>query len=474
MLARLPLEYTTFGRAASGPPQPTIFATHPRDSRAFCLEHPDNLHTGMQKLWARFFSPENLTLEDAVAVVHRPREGSIYRPWNRIRVEESREPHTGQPPRAADLAGTDSCKTPWSPVPLHMKFNSSNAAWVKGGGGQGAGQEGGKLARNFWNRVGEGSAKATWDRHHAVQNSFEKFCYCEKVRPSFPLKNEVLQDYASWCDSDRSLKASSIKTYLYSLSKLQQLKGHGPIDFQKIPQLKDFLRGVKNIPREKKHVKKRKAVSFPMLKLIGHTVHQSNWTEYEKTLTWTAFLLCYFGSLRVSELISEEATAFDSEKTLCWKDVVFGEDDVTLHLRSPKVEHAGGDLICFFPLPIPGMCPVAALRRLRLKATAAGLFERERPVFRLESGSCWKRSAFNSTLKSIVGKTGVSGEESKVTGHSFRGGIPSLLATEASPAAEAALKEWGRWRSQAFESYTQFHVATRREIFSRITKLLLK
>jgi hypothetical protein len=68
----------------------------------------------------------------------------------------------------------------------------------------------------------------------------------------------------------------------------------------------------------------------------------------------------------------------------------------------------------------------------------------------------------------------VSGEDSKVTGHSFRGGIPSLLALQASPAAEAALKEWGRWRSQAYESYTQFHIATRKNIFDRITKLLLK
>ena len=473
MLAQLPLEYTTFGRAASGPPQPTIFSTHPRDTRAYCLEHPENLHTGMQKLWARFFSPENLTLEDAVAVVHRPREGSIYRPWNRIRVEETREPHTGPPPRAADLAGTR--KKLFAPVPLHMKFNKSNAGWVNGGGGnKGKGEGGERLARNFWNRVAEGSAKATWDRHHAVKNSFDKFCNSESVSPEFPLKNVTLQNYASWCDTERSLKSSSIKTYLYSLSKLQQLKGHGPIDFQKIPQLKDFLRGVKNLPKTDKNLRKRKAVSFPMLKLIGNTVNNSDWTDYEKTLTWTAFLICYFGSLRVSEIISEETFVFDVDRTLCWKDVVFGKEDITLHLRSPKVEHVGGDLICLFSFPVPGLCPVAAMRRLEAKATAVGLCEREKPVFRLESGSCWRRSAFNNTLRSVVERTGVSGEESKVTGHSFRGGIPSLLAAEATPAAETALKEWGRWRSQAFESYTQFHVATRREIFSRITKLLLK
>jgi len=138
------------------------------------------------------------------------------------------------------------------------------------------------------------------------------------------------------------------------------------------------------------------------------------------------------------------------------------------------MEHKGGDLICLFPFPVPGVCPVAALRRLKAKAMAAGLCGAEEPVFRLESGACWKRAAFNNTLRAVVGKTGVTGEDSKLTGHSFRGGIPSLLAAEATPAAEAALKEWGRWRSQSYEAYTQFHIATRKEIFSRITTLLLK
>jgi hypothetical protein len=468
MLARLPLDYTVFGRAGSGPPQPTIFTTHPRDTRAFCLSHPDNLTTGMQKLWARFFSPENLTLDDAVALVHRPREGSIYRPWNRIRVEDDREPITGPPPRASDLAGTEGKL--FNPVPLHMKFNKNNAEWLK------CGQcgKGETLENNFWNRVAEGSAKTTWARHHAVEKSFKQFCDSENVKMVFPCKIQTLQQYASWCDKNRKLKATSIKTYLYSLSKLQQLKGFGPIDFKSIPQLKDFLRGVKNVPRSAKLTKKRKAISYPMLKLLGNVIGNSDWSSYEKTMTWTAYLLSFFGSLRIGELISDEETVFDTEKTLCWKDIVFGGDGFTLHVRSPKVEHVGGDLVCFFMFPVPGLCPVSAIRRLQAKAKAAGLYKMEGPVFRLESGACWSRAAFNNTLRSVVDRTGVAGGESKLTGHSFRGGIPSVLATEASPAAEAALKEWGRWRSQAYEHYTQFHVATRREIFNRISKLLLK
>ena len=425
----------------------------------------------MQKLWARFFSPENLTLEDAIAIVHRPREGSIYRPWNRIRVEDPRPPLPGPPPRTGNLAGTG--KNVIEPVPLHMKFNKSNASWLCDSCKTGQNQTG-TLNKNFWNRVAEGSAKATWDRHHAVEKSFKKFCISENVEMKFPCDNETLQNYASWCDKNRSLKSSSIKTYLYSLSKLQQLNGFGPINFQRIPQLKDFLRGVKNVPRSNKVLKHRKAVSFPMLKLLGNVISLSNWSAYEKTMTWTSYLLSFFGSLRISELISEEETAFDTDRTLCWKDITFGDGGVTLRIRSPKMEHVGGDLVCFFPFPIQGLCPVSALKRWRDRAMAAGLYQKEGPVFRLESGVCWNRAGFNHTLKSFVQKTGVSGGESKVTGHSFRGGIPSVLATEASPAAEAALKEWGRWRSQAFECYTQFHVATRREIFNRISKLLLK
>ena len=146
----------------------------------------------------------------------------------------------GPPPRGGDLAGTR--RNIFNPVPLHLKFNQNNAKWLEESSKS---IENETLSRNFWNRVVEGSAKATWDRHQAVEKSFKKFCNSENLEAVFPCSNDILQKYASWCDKSRSLKSSSIKTYLYSLSKLQQLKGFGPINFQNIPQLKDFLRGVK-------------------------------------------------------------------------------------------------------------------------------------------------------------------------------------------------------------------------------------
>ena len=126
MLARLPLSYTAFGRASGGPPRPIMYANHARDAKAACVQRPEAALGGLQKIWARFLAPENLTLQDAVAVVHRPREGSVYRPWGRLRVD-TEELHTGPPPNTADLTGTP---RPFAPKNLHIKFNSKNAKWL--------------------------------------------------------------------------------------------------------------------------------------------------------------------------------------------------------------------------------------------------------------------------------------------------------------------------------------------------------
>ena len=464
MLARIPLAYTAFEGPTGGPPRPVMYAAHARDTKAACMRRPEVLLTGMQKLWARFFSPENLTLQDAVAVVHRPREGSIYRPWGRLRVE-TEDLFTGPAPRAADLAGTP---LRLQPEALHIKFNSENAKGLVRNV-----PNPDPLEKNFWNRVAEGSAKATWDRHKAVGKSFKKFCDSEGLEVNFPLDTSIVKRYASWCDIKRNMKASSIKTYLYSLSKIQQLKGLGPIELHKVPQIRDFLRGVKNRPSTlKKDKKKRKVVSFKLLKAMGAKIGASDWTDYDKTLTWTAYLVCYFGSLRVGEIIGSAPMKYDVDQILCWNDVTFTADGIQLNLRSPKVQHPGGDIIFLFPFPTEGLCPVKAMKRLRERARVAGLLEGEKPVFRLSNGSCWSRADFNKTLESVVGKLGQKGE-GEVTGHSFRGGIASVLATEATPEAETALKEWGRWRSNAFKSYTQFHIRTRKEIFNKVTKLLL-
>ncbi len=62
------------------------------------------------------------------------------------------------------------------------------------------------------------------------------------------------------------------------------------------PPTQDFLRGVKNLPKSNRKIKKRKAVSFPMLRLLGSEICKSDWSGYDKTLTWTSFLLSYFGN----------------------------------------------------------------------------------------------------------------------------------------------------------------------------------
>ena len=64
--------------------------------------------------------------------------------------------------------------------------------------------------------------------------------------------------------------------------------------------------------------------------------------------------------------------------------------------------------------------------------------------------------------------TGLLKEGETITGHSFRAGILSALGALGSPEAVLALKEWGRWRSPAYEAYTKRTVSAKQNTFGLI------
>jgi hypothetical protein len=70
----------------------------------------------------------------------------------------------------------------------------------------------------------------------------------------------------------------------------------------------------------------RKALSFPLLKILSHETALTNWTDIKKQVVWTAMSVAFFGSFRLGEILSENPTKFNSAETLMWSDVKFSEE----------------------------------------------------------------------------------------------------------------------------------------------------
>ena len=450
------LAHTRDAEAGVASVRPQLFSHSPGEARDSIAARPKDYYAGIRRVWHRFFIPETLGQRDAAALVRTPREGNCHRPLGR---EETRMEREEPVPSASHSPASHMGKS--RPCAVTKKFRNDRLdrlAWLQGEG---------PADPNIRARVSAGLSEKTWGRHATVWRALMSFAGERRSGLSWPLDEKTILDFASWCDKRRRLSAGTIKTYINSLSKIQQMKGGPPICVKKVPFLTDFLAGVRHEPR-KKAERVKLVVSFPLLQVMGHwTGIETDWSQFEKIRFWAVCLASFFGSLRIGELLSETSKNFDPEKTLLWKDIKISDDDtVRLRIRSPKVENPGGDLIVLFRFPVKGMCPVEAFKVYKAAAEERGLTDKNLPVFRSGTGGAWPKRAFQKQLEKIVGRTGLVKGKGKIVCHSFRGGIPSALAAQLSPEAAAATQEWGRWRSQAYIGYTRHHISLRREIFA--------
>ena len=150
-----------------------------------------------------------------------------------------------------------------------------------------------------------------------------------------------------------------------------------------------------------------------MLKLIENSIgRKENWSPYEKSLRFTVSLLAWWGSFRLGELISQR-------KCICL-------------VKNPKVLNEDtGDVVEVWAVPeIPDLDPITALTKfLQLRKSKFGEAE-SYPLFLHENGSVFTKKQMNIDLGVLLAiYPELNSPVDKWTGHSFRAGISTLLAT---------------------------------------------
>ena len=56
----------------------------------------------------------------------------------------------------------------------------------------------------------------------------------------------------------------------------------------------------------------------------------------------------------------------------------------------------------------------------------------------------------------------------KITGHSFRAGIPTFISSYPDKGSISELKEWGNWHSNSYKAYEKDEREKRRKLFRKI------
>jgi hypothetical protein len=80
-------------------------------------------------------------------------------------------------------------------------------------------------------------------------------------------------------------------------------------------------------------------------------------------------------------------------------------------------------------------------------------------------------SQFNTILKNCLTPS-IGSKANNFSGHSFRAALPSALASCQNLTSDAAIKKWGRWRSDAFEKYTRLNRQAKKEVFDLFKEAL--
>jgi hypothetical protein len=159
-------------------------------------------------------------------------------------------------------------------------------------------------------------------------------------------------------------------------------------------------------------------MTLPLLIILGNQIATTDWAYSSKQIVWTAALLAFFGCMRFGELLPNNKHSFCPDDTLLWSDIKsLDENSFLIHVKTPKSKAKEGEFVDIFEFVGHGVCPVAALKRLRNMMGGVNC----KPVFMFPEGHCLTLSCMNTLIKLL-------GEYANyLSCHSFRGAIPSAL-----------------------------------------------
>jgi len=147
------------------------------------------------------------------------------------------------------------------------------------------------------------------------------------------------------------------------------------------------------------------------------------------------------------------------------------ENSWIIHIKSPKSGLKGGEFVDIFEFLGQNCCPVSALDRLKSISPNSNLINT--PVFTFSNGKPLTKNVFNKTITDLL-KPELSSSNGKILGHSFRAGIPSLLAKYPELIKDGFIKGWGRWSSETYKCYTRLKQNQKHEMFKIIRDVINK
>ena len=254
------------------------------------------------------------------------------------------------------------------------------------------------LEEETLNNLRNSKSNNTLRAYKADYNDFTLFCSKNNFQ-SMPTKPQIMALYLTHLS--KSLKYSTLKRRLASISILHKMKGHY-ID-TKHPVIIENLMGIKRTIGS--HQKGKKPLLINDLKSLINAIHQSNEKDLRKTRDKALVLVGFAGGFRRSELVDIENA-----------DIEFVVEGVKIFVKRSKTDQSGEGMIKAIPyFDNENFCPVKALKNW------------------IEESNLKNSKIFNISDKSVAliikkyaNYAGLDGH--KYAGHSLRSGFATSTA----------------------------------------------
>ena len=319
-------------------------------------------------------------------------------------------------------------------------------------------------------------AKSTWSSYTTAMNMLEK-CSKETGKTlNLPLNEEKTLVFIAWL-LERNLSASTCNSYLAGLKQAHTSAGL-QVPNLRTPLIQQILEGKNHIDATDRNLGNRPTrlpITPTIMKLLKAELKASNLHNTDKLLMWTVATTAFMGSFRIHELLSRSSNTYDPACTLTKRDIKLKSikigheftEILQITLKNEKTNKTGTPNIVDVYASGGFLCPVRAYKKWQAQAipTPAKL-----PAFMDSTNKPFTGRKFNELIKQFLGKH-FSHTADKISAHSFRAGLPSLIGELGY--ADAEIMSLGRWSSRAFESYLKQPRTKRQEIARAIGKLQL-
>ena len=243
----------------------------------------------------------------------------------------------------------------------------------------------------------------------------------------------------------------------------------------KTPFIKQVLDGRKNLDAvwSRPGNSLKRAVTPSIMKLIKISVKTYNLAPQDRLLIWSVCTLAFFGLFRIHELLAKNSSYFDPDFELLKKDVILRDIEINKEkikiiqvlIKSEKSDRVGAGTIVDVYANDGPLCPVKAFTTWQSFSPA---FPSKEPCFRFSSGIPLTGKKFNAILHDLL-KDHLNYEQGKITAHSFRRGLPTMMANLGF--ASHDIMALGRWSSEAYKNYIKLPRTKRLEMANSIRNL---